>query len=734
VSVAGRLAATFLLLVLPSAVRAAAAAGTVPLRVSDRPGHDVTVARPDPATVEVRTTGRDPYLFAEPADGKPVDPAAVAVLTFEYFSPTGTNGLEVMADPLPKPPASAVGPRLGIAQGWVPYTVDVRAALRPAAKPLRGVRIDLGTRPDKSVQLRNLVLRPQTDAERQAQAAQDGKRAADAALDARLAAYLSASYPASVTAVRVTDTHVSVEGTVGKSTGATTAPGAAAVASGAAAVLVELPLWADPTDLKAAVSRTPLTVAADGRLATTVDRLTTLDGRPHDRLLSRWVVAQPAAAKAGVPPTAGDLDRLSADHWVDDVAAPADAPPAVVPKSKKGLGGFHAGNLDTDLDDLGIGAVTVNVPITAFMRAASGPGLTPFEFAGRTWWTADGAVAGFDHTMLAAAKRGIVVSAIVLVPPARGSGPGSYARLVCHPDADPSGIFTMPNVTSRDGCEAYAAALEFLARRYSRPDGTFGRIHHYILHNEVDAGRVWTNAGEKSARTYLDLYHRSMRAAHLVARQHDPHAKAFISLTHHWAKPGEPRWYGSRNLLDLLLAFSRAEGDFDWAVAYHPYPQSLSDPRVWADTQATYSLDTPKVTFKNLEVLDAWARQPRAMYQGKRVRTIHLTEQGLNSKDYSEAALRDQAAGMAYAWAKVKAIDSIEAFQYHNWADNRGEGGLRIGLRRFPDDPADPLSPKPIWHLFKALGTPAEAAAAEPYRDVVGVTSWDEVRHQGPIP
>ena len=88
---------------------------------------------------------------------------------------------------------------------------------------------------------------------------------------------------------------------------------------------------------------------------------------------------------------------------------------------------------------------------------------------------------------------------------------------------------------------------------------------------------------------------------------------------------------------------------------------------------------------------------------------------------------------MAYAWNKVKHLPSIEAFQYHNWVDNRGEGGLRIGLRRFPDDEREPLGAKPIWHLYRALGTDAEAAACAPYLDVVGVKAWDEVRHRGPI-
>lgn len=71
--------------------------------------------------------------------------------------------------------------------------------------------------------------------------------------------------------------------------------------------------------------------------------------------------------------------------------------------------------------------------------------------------------------------------------------------------------------------------------------------------------------------------------------------------------------------------------------------------------------------------------------------------------------------------------------QYHNWIDNRGEGGLRIGLRKFRDEPGDPLGKKPIWSLYQKLGTPEENAACEPYKKVVGITDWNSIRYREPI-
>jgi hypothetical protein len=128
----------------------------------------------------------------------------------------------------------------------------------------------------------------------------------------------------------------------------------------------------------------------------------------------------------------------------------------------------------------------------------------------------------------------------------------------------------------------------------------------------------------------------------------------------------------------------------------------------------------------------AYMKQPRLLFRGK-VRPVHLSENGFNSPDYSAKSLEDQAAGMALAWKKMAKLSSIKSWQYHNWIDNRGEGGLKIGLRKYPDDKSDPLGKKPIWLLYKALGTPDEDRACAPYLKTIGIKSWNEGIHSSVI-
>ncbi len=684
----------------------------IPLRLTEANCHDLTLSFPEEGVTEVRTTGSDPYAFTEPLPAPP-DPRRDHVLAFEYFSATGTDATQVFLVPPLREIASEKGAGLIRSEGWTTFSLDLKPLLEKHGAGLRALRLDFGDNPGKVIRLRNLQLRPPTEQELRLARDREARQAAERRRDAALRAYLTREdYPCRVTKVAVDDRRVAVEGRV-----------SAAERARGGLLLAEVPIHidlADPGDLPWTL---PLTVEGCGRFSASVARR---EGGALDRLLSRWMVVRRRSGGGG------GYEPLSHARYADSVTARAGGLRAMKPRNKKGIGALGPGRPLSDLDDLGISAATVNVVLNGLLFTTPGPDRTPYAYGGRTWHVSNRQVAEWDRTFLEAAKRGIVVSAILLISQARNTPDKEVGRLLSHPDADPAGIFVMPDLTTAEGVAAYAAALNFLAERYSRPDGRFGRIHHWILHNEVNAGWVWTNAGEKSALRYTDLYHRSMRLAHLIARQYDPNAKTFASLEHHWTMV-LPRHYAGREVLEWLARLSTAEGDFDWGIAYHPYPQNLFEPRVWEDHEPTFSFDTPKITFKNLEVLDAFVRLPRMRFRGRSIRPVHLSEQGLNSRDYSETALRDQAAGMAYAWHKYRALDSVEVFHYHNWVDNRGEGGLRIGLRRFPDDRDDPHGRKPVWFVYQALGTPGEARALAPYLPVVGVRDWSEVRYRGPI-
>ena len=683
-----------------------AAEPEVRLALEPKSAHHAEVTVPAPGLWEIRTTGVDPFVATLSFSAAP---AEASVLTFEYVCIGTVKPFEVFVGAPWSESRAQTAEALPYTEGWSEFSLNLQPARERATAPVTRLRLDFGSAPGQVIQVRNLRLRP-PDAREQGD---DRVRAARQADERRLAEeirdYLGRAYPAAITTVAARGEAIAIRGRVPAGEGEFW--------------LAESPLWQHLTREAAPLRVRRLEPDAAGAFAVTVPRREPGEVRARDRLFSRWLVVRD-----------GTGEKLSAAHYADEVEARAPLP-RVTARSKKGLGGFLVGRADLADDPaaLGITSVTVNLFLSRYLRSAASAKTMPFTCNGRTYHVDRAEVEKLDRTLQAAANREALVLGILLVPKAGSWDSPALGGIMQHPDCAPAGTYSMANVTGAEGVESTAALLDFLAERYSRPGQPFGRIQHWIVHNEVDAGWTWTNCGEKPPLLFLDQYHKSMRLAHLVVRQYDPHARVYVSLTHYWTWTANFRYVPGREVLQHLLAFSRVEGDFDWGIAHHPYPESLREPKTWLDRRAIFSFDTPLITFRNLEVLDAWVKRPAHRFRGRDVRSVHLSEQGPNSPDYSPRALAEQAASLAYVWQKVRALDAIEGFQYHNWVDNRKEGGLRIGLRRFPDDPDDPLGRKPIWEVYRALDTPEEAAATAFALPIIGLKDWSEALYRGAI-
>lgn len=535
--------------------------------------------------------------------------------------------------------------------------------------------------------------------------------------DQSLRAYLDREdFPGRIESVRVTSETIHISGTV------STHP------AGVGLFLAEIRPHESVT--QPAGGRYPRTFAiqpsaADGSFRFEIRRVLPI----YDQIYSKWAVI----ARHDTDPSAADTLLSHAVHPTDlaEAALWGGLKPLVA-KTRKGVGGIHPDPaLLPDLADLGVGHLTHNIVTGSLLREHAGPDTIPHEYAGRTYHFSKPGVASIDRVTRFAQAHGIVVSAIILVPNIQDRT-GWAGRILTHPDADPSGIYSMANVATFEGVNHYAAVMRFLAERYGPPEAPNGRITHWIIHNEVDSGWVWTNAGAKPAHAYLDDYAKSMRVAYHAVRSFDPHAKVFISLTHNWNRshqPNNPRFYPSRQLLTILNRLSRVEGDFEWGLAFHPYPQSLFHPRTWEDKDALNGFDTPYITFRNIEVLDEWIRQRPFLYRGKKVRTILLSEQGFHTPDTTTASQDTQAAALAYAWKKIAPLEAIEAFHYHRWIDHEKEGGLNLGLWTVkPGTITLPNTKKRSWQTFQALGTATEEEAIEFAKPIIGISDWDAIK------
>lgn len=493
--------------------------------------------------------------------------------------------------------------------------------------------------------------------------------------------YLAKDYPSKVTNVQVTSDKVIIKGNCGGS---------------GTYLLAEITPWQDVTELE----KYPYTQdLSGGGFTVTVDRIVpNREGIRYDKVFSKWAVVK----------VDGDRQTLDSHARYADDVVPKKSPEVVPLRNKKGFG---AGDIDlyfSDCKEMNVGSITMNVVLNDYIKG-EGSG---YSYGGQNYSL--GAFKDYvDRVTRRAGEMDLVVSAIILC----------QTNSIFKDPENKGGNYTMPNLTTAKAFNLYAAALEHMASTHCTPGN---RISHWIMHNEVDFANEWTNMGDQPMLRYLDRYIKSMRICYNIARQYDQNASVLGSYTHCWAKADGS--FAPKKMLEKTVEYSSAEGDFRWGVAYHPYPQDLTKPSFWVnDTQATYSLNSKYVTFKNLEVIDAWIRQKENFYKGKTKRVLFLSEQGTNSPSYSESDLALQAAGGAWAWKKVSKLDGIDAMQWHNWADNKAEGGLRIGLRTFAEGSVSDLTPKPVWYVWKAAGTAEEDSVFDQYKTTLGISDWDSI-------
>lgn len=440
-------------------------------------------------------------------------------------------------------------------------------------------------------------------------------------------------------------------------------------------------------------------------------------GIVYDRLLSKWAVFEEGR----------DGGVLASDaRYADSV--PAISSPEPVPlRGKKGLGGIFMNEYMTDFDELSAGSATLNMFVTQFTYLSPGEGRIAHEYGGRTYWFDENFIRNnLDSVLEEAGRRDMCVAAILLVQNESAAMDKELARLLTDPGYTGGGTLIMPNMTSPESVNCFAAIVDFLVSRYTREDGRYGRVSHWIVLNEVDGASSWANMGVRPQYYCTDYYIKVLRLVNNILRQYDGNAETFASFTHSWTLAALD--YPAKEMIETIDAMGKKEGDYRWALAVHSYPWDLLNPRCWECPYSTPSMDAQCVSFRNLEVLDKWIRMPEHRYGGTVKRSVWLSEAGLNSRSYSAADLEEQAAGTAYAWKKVEALEGIDAWQWHNWFDNMGDGtGAMLGLRKFREEYGGEA--KPAWQVFKAAGTEDEDSCFGAYLEYLGLESWDEIMY-----
>jgi hypothetical protein len=421
---------------------------------------------------------------------------------------------------------------------------------------------------------------------------------------------------------------------------------------------------------------------------------------------------------------------LAVTIGLSHAAEHANKDPFPQPKSKKGL---QVQMIDDALS-LGIEHAALNVDITRLIDPSGETGGPHHKRGEQRYAFSKPSVEHLDERVKQLSDKGVVVY-LILLP--YFSGDPARDSLLLHPNyargkknTGPIGMF---NTTTPEATAWLAATVEFLAARYSGA-GEHGRVWGYIAGNEANSHWFWANMGPASVEEVVAEYERGVRTIHTAVRTASANARTYISLDHCWARRyagGNSRQcIAGRTFLDAFAALARKNGDFDWHVAYHPYPEPLTECRFWLDTKhSVHQTNSPIVSFRNLEVLTGYLSQEELLWEG-RPRRIILSEQGFHCSDRPEAE-REQAAAFALAYKVVAQLDGIDAFILHRHVDHSDEGGLRLGLwTNKPGAISTPDRKRMMYDVFRAAGTAEEDRQFEFALPILGGKSWEEVVRQ----
>lgn len=429
-------------------------------------------------------------------------------------------------------------------------------------------------------------------------------------------------------------------------------------------------------------------------------------------------------------------EKLDGPRYVTDLCeASLFSSPYPTFKTKKTLP-----ECDDDYETLQIEQTVLNINLPAIMTVHPGEKDIEFKVNGESYFFLEERIQEIDEFMERVARRKSAVTAILLNSPRLFDSTGEKELLAdcIHPDFDweekNAFISAFPMQTEK-GQAYYQAFVEFLAARYAGGEEKYRCLKGMIVSNEINSQYIWGNAGEKNVEEYMEEYTEALRLTYLAGRKYYDNLRVYVSLDHLFNisydqascfAPQPKRYYRGRQVLELLNENGQRDGNFAWSVAYHPYPEDLNHPDFYNDRTACFYFSTPRITYKNIEMLPAYLAQERFLHRGQERRII-LSEQGFNSKDDGITEYQG-AAAYCLAYEKVKALSTIDMMMNHAYVDNKYEFGLHLGIRKAGVD-GSPGEPRPIYYCMKDMGTDREKKRVEEARSFIGGPLFDSILH-----
>lgn len=438
-----------------------------------------------------------------------------------------------------------------------------------------------------------------------------------------------------------------------------------------------------------------------------------------DRLYNRFV---PAVFDGTSYREAGDARYVTNP----EAAAPNQAE-FQTPTSKKGL----RIQIDMLADAMELGVKHAGTDILFQQIIGSG---IDYEYNGKTYHFNKGLIESYDATISAMSSKSICVTAVIL------NGWSDSTPDLLYPGTQKSSdaYHYMFNTATEAGYEQTRAIASFLAERYDGSNPDCGKISNWVIGNEVNNQKNWNYMGEADLDTYIRAYQNAFRVFYTAIKSTSASDRVYISLDYNWNNEIDGKLkYGGKNIVDSFDALADREGQFDWGLAYHPYPYPMVEPEFWDDDQSglvNNTFDSPIINFKNLTTLTDYFAQSGLRAPDGSVRHIILTEQGFTAKSPTRGDVREiQAAAYAYSYYLVDSNPYIDAYLLSRQVDGPAEVELGTAQGLWECDMNQPnaivaTKRRKIWAVFKNIDKKAYTLETTDFaKAIIGIENWSDV-------
>ncbi len=404
--------------------------------------------------------------------------------------------------------------------------------------------------------------------------------------------------------------------------------------------------------------------------------------------------------------------------YITNPEALATSSPARKNNGKKGLilDGAKIGNGNTEATQLGVqqGAYNINLE-----DVIGGNGQVVYEYNGKTYYFDSSYLSQYDHCIRTSTSQGMGMTIVLLNPYVAGEEYmiSPYSRSVLG-----RSHYYMMNTSEEQGLEYLEAVVSYLAYRYNGQNG-YGQVDNWVIGNEVNAKTVWNNTNVSDLMTYAQLYADELRVCYNAIKSRNANAYVCVSLDQNWTHIHNSSYYSARATLEAINACVTAQGNFDWALAEHPYNYPMQWTSFWTPKNATaqamiqHTIDTPYISMENIEQLTDYMCQQSMRNTKGAVRPILLTEVGYSSTQGQEA----QAAAIVYAYQRTVTNQYLKMIIFNRQTDYPVEvsQGLSVGLT------AQDGTRKLAFEYFQQMNGANANAYIQRSAAYMGITDWN---------